>query len=357
MSRWLVVCIVTWMSLPSAVLAQAQDAEASTDPPTTKIEVIAPDSALIKQDLRDHRWGEVVRDVWEVELFKAGNTGVHLNQLIIALLLCLVGVWLARRVSNLMHRRLRHMRHVDPNVAAALQKLSFYGLSTVVVLIALPIAGVPITIFTVLGGAIAIGIGFGAQNLFNNLISGLIIMSERPIRLGDIVEVGDHHGRIEEIGNRCTRVRRFDGIDVLVPNSSFLQEPVVNWTLKDTDLRGSVSVGVAYGSPVSTVRDLILKAAKDHGKIHPSPNPEVLFTEFGDNTLNFVVYFWCTVTRPLDLRRIESDLRYKIDHLFHDAGITIAFPQRDVHLDTLRPLEVRLSAANPGDTSPLEPLP
>ncbi|MEM8737876.1 MAG: mechanosensitive ion channel domain-containing protein [Planctomycetota bacterium] len=310
-------------------------------------------SLSLREDLGRFNWLGAGRDIWYAELFHAGGNPIRLNQLVIALLVIAIGLWVSRQVAQRVGRRVSKVKRVDANFAAAIQKIVFYALCVVVFFTALPIAGIPMAIFTVLGGGVALGIGLGAQNLFNNLISGLILMFERPIRLGDIVVAGEQEGRVEDIGNRCTRIRRFDGIDVLVPNSSLLQQPVVNWTLKDANIRGSVTVGVAYGSPVEQVRDLIGKAAAEHPRILREPPPEVLFTDFADNTLNFEVYFWANVTRPLDLRRIQSDLRFHIDQLFHEAGIVIAFPQRDVHLDTLRPLEVRmLQSPAPASGSP-----
>jgi len=286
--------------------------------------------------------GGVAVAIWRMELFKAGDEPITISQLVVALLVLVLGVWLAKRVTKLMQRRLLRHRRVDVNAAALIQKLVFYLMIMVIGLIALGIAGIPITIFTVLGGAVAIGIGFGAQALFGNLISGLILMVEKPIRLGDIVEVSGMQGRVEEIANRCTRVRRFDGIDVLVPNRTLLDEPVINWTLYDSDVRGSVTVGVAYGSRTDMVERLIMKVVSGHEKVHEKPPPEVLFQEFGDNSLNFEVFFWTGVTRPMDLRRVESDIRYRIDAVFREAEIEIAFPQRDVHFKPGEPLTVRL---------------
>jgi len=290
--------------------------------------------------------GEVVSELWNMRLFSSGETEVYLNQLVVALVVVVVGLAAARVFAGLVGGRLRSMGRIDRNTAHLLQKLLFYLLTVVLVLVALPIAGIPITIFTVLGGALAIGVGFGAQNLFNNLISGFIIMIEKPIRIGDIVEVEGSNGRIEDIGNRCVRVRRTDGVDVLMPNSAFLENPVINWTLFDYEVRGKVTVGVAYGSPCRDVERLILQAAREHAGVRDEPPPLVLFEEFGDNALTFTVLFWAHVERPMDMRRIQSDLRYRIDELFREAGITIAFPQRDVHLDTLSPLEVRLTPSN-----------
>lgn len=285
---------------------------------------------------------QLIQDVWHAQLFHAGDTTIHLNQIIIAMLVAVIGIWISRRVTNTVRRRLTNVSRLDRNAALAIQKIVFYTLVVVVVMIALPIAGIPITIFTVLGGAIAIGVGFGAQNLFNNLISGIIIMTEQPIRLGDVVEVGENQGRIEEIGNRCTRLRRFDGIDVLIPNSHFLENEVVNWTLHDMDIRGTVTVGVAYGSPTRLVEKLIHQAVNEHEKVSKDRDIVVLFTNFGDDALTFESFFWTNMTRPLDRRRLESDVRFRIDELFRENDITIAFPQRDVHLDSEQPLRVQM---------------
>lgn len=285
---------------------------------------------------------QVLRDLWHAELFTAGDAPVHLNQLIIAFLVAVMGILVARRLTIAAQRRLTQFTTIDRNAAAAIQKIIFYLLVGIVIMIALPIAGIPITIFAVMGGALAIGVGFGAQNLFSNLIAGLMIMSEKPIRLGDVVEVGDMRGKIEDIGSRSTRIRRFDGIDVLVPNSHFIQNPVVNWTLSDADVRGSVTVGVAYGSDTKLVASLIRQAAEEEAEVLKEPEISVFFTDFGDNALMFELYFWCNISRPVSLRQIQSNLRFRIDELFREAGISIAFPQRDVHLDTLRPLQVSL---------------
>ena len=281
--------------------------------------------------------------VWNFELFKSGDSSIYFSQVIIALLVVFVGIFISRMISRRIGKRLARVGNLNQNTSHVLQRLFNLVFIVIIVLVALPIAGIPITIFTVLGGAVAIGVGFGAQNLFNNLISGLILMIEKPIRIGDIVEVGDEVGKVEDIGNRCVRVRRGDGIDVLIPNSQFLENQVVNWTLSDSDIRGEVLVGVAYGSDTKKTHDLMLQAAGEYEKIHSSPEPFVLFEDFGDNALGFRLYYWASVNRPLDVRRINSFLRFRIDDLFKEAGITIAFPQRDVHLDTLSPLEVNIT--------------
>ena len=286
-------------------------------------------------------WDWIVK-IWNLKLFSSGDSDIQLNQIVIAILTIYIGIYIAKKLTQIVGNRLEALGKLDHNTAFILQKIVSYILFVIVILIAMPIAGIPITIFTVLGGALAIGVGFGAQNLFNNLISGLILMIERPIRIGDIIEHAGMEGKIADIGNRCVRIRRSDGVDVLLPNSHFLEKEVINWTLHDSDIRGSVSVGVAYGSDTEKVKSLMEKAARDHPKVNQFKEILVLFEEFGDNSLLFTVLFWTLVTRPMDLRRIQSDIRFEIDKTFREADLVIAFPQRDVHIDSLAPLEVRI---------------
>jgi len=280
-------------------------------------------------------------NIWRYQLFKIGESTVEVNQIILSMAILLGGIWLSRRLTRMAQPRLS--KHLDRSVAAAIQKIAFYFLVVFVVLISFQVVAIPLTMFTFLGGALAIGIGFGAQNLINNFISGLILMIERPIRIGDLLEVEGNQGRVHSIGYRCTLIKKSDGVDLLVPNSTLLETNVINWTLSDNRFRTSVTVGVAYGSPTSEVASLIRKAVDEHAEILKDPEPIVTFDEFGDNTLNFQVYFRCEVQSFMDLRIIRSDVRFRIDELFREAGVVIAFPQRDVHLDTLRPLEVRVT--------------
>jgi len=210
---------------------------------------------------------------------------------------------------------------------------------------ALGMLRIPVTALAFVSGAVAIGIGFGAQNIINNLISGWILMSERPVRIGDFVELdADNRGTVETIGNRSTRIRRFDGVHLLVPNSQMLERMVINWTLVDRKFRTSVRVGVMYGSPVRLVEKLLHQAAAQHVDTLADPAPVVVFEDFGDNALIFDVFFWCEAHAERDLRTIRSDIRFRIDELCREHDIVIAFPQRDVHLYAKTPIEIRQSS-------------
>ena len=165
-------------------------------------------------------------------------------------------------------------------------------------------------------------------------------------RIGDFIEIDAWQGTVERVGNRSTRIRRTDGVHLLVPNSQLLERTVVNWTLVDQEIRTTVRVGVEYGSPVRRVSELILQAVTEQGQVKRSPTPSIVFEDFGDNSLVFDAYFWCDVTGEKLLREIRSDIRFRICDLFAENGIVVAFPQRDVHLDSSGPLEIRITEQN-----------
>lgn len=291
--------------------------------------------------------GEWLSWFWNYQIFRVGEADVTVSQIVFTLILLIVGIWLSRWISRRVRLRLMGHTGLDISAATAVEKVLFYLLIVVVVLMALQTMKVPITMFTVFGGAIAIGVGFGAQAIFSNFISGLILMLDRPIRLGDTVEVSGNYGKIAEIGARCTRLRRFDGVDVLVPNSSLIENDLINWTLADKHVRQVVRVGIAYGSDVRLAEKLLLQAANEQPEVLTEENryTHVIFDEFGDNALTFDLYFWLELTDAVIMRVVRSNIRFRIDELFREAGISIAFPQRDTHLDTRKPLEVKVLTA------------
>lgn len=280
--------------------------------------------------------------VWNFELLVIDDKAVTIKKVIISLLILTLGLFLTRRITQVIRYQAQTHIHLDESAAAALAKILYYFLIVVLVLFALHLVSIPLTLFTFLGGAIAIGIGFGAQNLLNNFLSGLIILMERPVKINDIIEVEGNYGIVRDIGARCTLIRLTSGIDVLVPNSSILEKNVVNWTHSDLNIRFSVKVGVAYGSPTRQVEKLIKQAVDENENILTFPAPIILFEDFGDNALSFEVFFWVQVHRLMDSRIVRSDLRFRIDELFREHKITIAFPQCDVHLDSLKPVDVRI---------------
>jgi small-conductance mechanosensitive channel len=246
-------------------------------------------------------------------------------------MLIVAGFVLGNIFRRIISRRLVQMS-LQQDAIHAIERITFYTILLVVVMTALSLLHIPLTAFAFISGAIAIGVGFGAQNILNNFISGWILMSERPVRIGDIIELGDDAGTVEAIGGRSTRIRRTDGVHLLVPNSTLLETTVVNWTLMDRSIRTSVVVGVAYGSPVRQVEALLMQAVTEQEAVIADPGPQVIFDNFGESSLDFEVYFWSDVGNERGLRQIRSDIRFRITDLFQEHGIAIPFPQRDVHL-------------------------
>lgn len=270
----------------------------------------------------------------------SGQT-ITVGQVLSVITLLLVGYYGSRLVGFFLGRRLAKT-DLRPDVVHIFKRIAFFTILVLVFITALGLLGIPLTAFAFATGALAIGIGFGAQNIINNFISGWILMAERPIRIDDFIEIDSTYGVVENIGTRSTRIRRTDGVHLLVPNSALLERTVVNWTLVDKEVRTTIRVGVEYGSPVRKVAELILQAVKDQKEVKSKPHPSVVFEDFGDNSLVFDTYFWCDVGGEKFLREIRSAIRFRICDLFEANNIVVAFPQRDVHLDTKNALEIRL---------------
>lgn len=293
-------------------------------------------------------WWTTVKSVWEYPLVPADGTPVTVGKLVLALLLLTLGLWISRGLSRLFARRVLERFRLDEGAIATLRTLTFYFLVVAFFLWALNVVEIPLTLFTFLGGAVAIGVGFGSQNIVNNFMSGLILMVERPVKVGDLIELEGAAGRVEHIGLRSTRIRSGDNTHVIVPNSTLLESRVLNWTLSDNTIRTHMDVGVAYGSDLGKVRECLEQAMAESKKVLEKPAPEILFMDFGDNALVFRTLFWTKVRMPLDQVRAQSDVRFRADALFREAGVVVAFPQRDVHLDGLGPVEVRLRRGGKG---------
>jgi potassium efflux system protein len=294
------------------------------------------------QDILEGLWSKI-EGIWQIELWVIDERAVTVKKVVVALLILIIGMILLKRITPIFGKRLLKVKRLDQSSTAAVQKVLYYIALFFLILFALKTVNIPLTAFTFLGGAVAIGVGFGAQNLINNFISGFILMVERPVKIGDLVEVESNYGVIEEIGARATRIRTAGNVHLLVPNSSFLEKNIINWTLSDQKIRANITVGVAYGADTRKVTERMLEAVRGHEKVLKEKKIFVLLNDFGDNALIFDVYFWIRIRRPMERRMVESDIRFRIDELFREAGIVIAFPQRDIHLHTSKPIDLRLS--------------
>lgn len=271
------------------------------------------------------------------------------GKIVIAIVYLVVGIIIIRLFCRYVIKAFLQRLGMDAGAILALSSLTFYCLLFFVLLTTLRSISIPLTVFAFLGGALAIGIGFGSQNLLANFISGILLLIERPIRPGDLIEVDGVVGVVQTIGPRCTRLLTFSNVDHLIPNSKLLENKVINITFKDKIVRTIVSVGVEYGCDLREVFRLMKKAVVEHGLIEKYPEPYVTLTEFGDNAVLFDVRFWIDMKDNVNRLIVESDVRHRIYNLFRDSGIVIAFPQRDLHLDTSSPLEIKM--VPPGENS------
>ena len=212
-------------------------------------------------------------------------------------------------------------------------------------LLTLNLAHIPFAVFAFLGGALAIAAGFGTQTIIKNFISGMLVLMERQVQVGDIVQVDNITGTVTEVNLRSSTVRGFDGVETIVPNSALIENKVTNWTHSDRKVRRVLNVGVAYGSPVREVADMLRDCGRRHGLVLGDPEPMVIFSDFGDSAMIFSLYIWVELAPDVNSMQVLSDLRFMIEKRFAEAGIVIAFPQRDVRLDAVKPLRVEVVSA------------
>lgn len=328
----------------SARQVALEDALRSIDTTTALAQRISAEISERRQHLSwrerlTRAWAWLV-DLWNIELYTIGDNSVTVGKVNVALLVLVLGLTMTGKVTRFFSRRLLTRLPITDSVKANLERSLRYFFFLLVFLFALQVVNIPLTIFTFLGGTLAIAVGFGAQNILNNFISGLILMVEQPVRVGDLIEVEQTTGVVEEIGARSTRVRMGTGIHVVLPNSVLLENRVINWTLTDQRIRTSVSVGVAYGIDPQEVIGLIKRAALMTEKVEKSPEPFVLLEDFADSALTFTIHFWVSLAQPLNKRMAESELRIAIEQMFRSHKIPIPFPQRDLNFNGPVPVTV-----------------
>ena len=214
-----------------------------------------------------------------------------------------------------------------PETISMLVKYLIVGIGYFVAITSL---GFEMSQLTIIFGALSVGIGFGLQNIFNNLVSGLILIFSRPIRIDDTIEISNMVGRVNSIGIRSSNVRTFDGAEVIIPNGNLISNEVINWTLSDQRRRIQVMIGVAYGSDVRQVSGLLKTILHENDQVMKFPDPMILFDEFADSSLNFKLLFW--TENIADWMQVKSDVLFEINDVFTKENVEIPFPQRDIHM-------------------------
>ena len=239
-------------------------------------------------------------------------------------------------------------RKMDIGIKESLKRLFHYGFFTLGFLIAVSTAGLDLQKITILVGALGVGIGFGLQNIVNNFVSGLILLFERPVKVGDIINIDQDWGTITKIGLRSTVFETFDNSEIIVPNADLIAQKVTNWTFSNKVVRAVLPVGVAYGSPLEKVLEILNKAAKEHPDVLKYPVPNSIFEGFGSSSIDFQLRFW---VRTIDERlRIRTEVAVIIDRLFREENIVIAFPQLDLHLRSIDSGLQPLGGEKPSET-------
>lgn len=276
-----------------------------------------------------------------------GKIPVTLGMLLRALMFFVIGYWISARIANRIQSTLVTRGHVADAQARTLRNWAMIVVGVFLVLGTLAFLKIPLTVFAFFGGALAIGLGFGMQTLIKNFISGIIVLVERKVRVGDILDVDGIVGTVVEVNTRSSIIRSPDDVETIIPNSLFLENRVTNWTLSSAKVRRNLRVGVAYGSEPKAIMEILTESAARHGLVCKDPAPFAVFEDFGDNSLIFSLYFWLELRGGTNAMIVTSDLRLMIDKRFGEEGIGIPFPQRDMHLTTTSPLEIRISNSEP----------
>ncbi|MGB7440168.1 MAG: mechanosensitive ion channel domain-containing protein [Coleofasciculaceae cyanobacterium] len=275
---------------------------------------------------------------WRYQLFEFLNSPViklgesHYSAVELLLLIVLtVGLWLAvSTFTRFFKSYVLSKTGADTGTQQVIATLTHYLLVFLGLIVLLQSSGLDLSAFAIFASVLGVGIGFGVQNIANNLISGLIITLERPIKEGDFVKVGELLGIVKSIGARSTIIQTLDQVAIIVPNSRFLENEVINWSYGDPVSRLRIPVGVAYGSNVEQVKRALLEAARSHPEVLNRPKPQVWFQEFGESSLNFDLLVWTGV--PKKQFMVKSDLNYRIEACLRRYGIEVPFPQRDLNI-------------------------
>ena len=284
---------------------------------------------------------KILEDISEIlgkNLGVIGEVNITPARLMTVLLIIALTFWISRLMQRVLRRNLFIRIGLREGTQSTICRVLHYSIMCLGAFIAVTIAGINLTGLAAITAVLMVGISLGLQNVTSNFISGLILLIERPVQVGDFVEVGGVQGKVRTIRGRSTTVDTLDNVSIIVPNLNFISENVTNWSFRDTKVRIHVSVGVSYGSDVDLVAETLLEAGRAHSEVLAHPEPQIQFLEFGDSSLNFDLLVWLR-----DASRqyfVKSDLNFAIVKAFRERDITIPFPQRDLHLRSAVPMNL-----------------
>ncbi|WP_158858431.1 mechanosensitive ion channel family protein [Lunatibacter salilacus] len=288
----------------------------------------------IYQDIKDGDLGsfwDQLKDWLQWNILSLGDSKITLG-LLLWLIISISAIFiLSELIRKVLANKILSRYDLDLGTRQSIATIVKYILICLGFITILQNTNVDLSALGILAGAIGVGIGFGLQNITNNFISGLIILFERPIKIGDRIEVNGVNGDVIKISARSTMVVTNDNISIIVPNSQFIDSPVINWSHHDRNVRFNIPVGVSYKETPERIKEILIEVAKENPGVLKSPGPDVLFDSYGDSSLNFNLRIWTTeyTSKP---RVLKSQLYYEIFKRFTAEGIEIPFPQRDLHI-------------------------
>ena len=281
-------------------------------------------------------WEDIL-EMLRKKLVSLGDVTITPAVLITIVLIMLTALWGSQLLQRMLRRNLFRRMHLNEGTQATICRILHYVIMLVGIFIAINQVGISLTTLAAISAVLMVGIGLGLQNITTNFISTLIMLFERPVQVGDFVEVSGVQGRIRRIKTRSSVVETLDNVSIIVPNSNFISENVTNWSYRDSKVRIHILVGVSYSSDVDLVEETLLRVGRAHQEVLLNPEPTVQFLEFGDSSLNFDLLVWIN-----DASRqyfVRSDLNFAVVKAFREQDITIPFPQRDLHVQSAIPLE------------------
>ncbi|MEQ6119847.1 mechanosensitive ion channel domain-containing protein [Reichenbachiella sp. MALMAid0571] len=272
-----------------------------------------------------------VQEFIEFKIISFGDyfvTPLHIMQMVILIIVS----WTIILISKQVVQRQINSGRFDKGRGKALFQILNYSIIVLTIIAGLDMVGVKITLLLAGSAALLVGVGLGLQQVFNDIVSGILLLFEGTVTVGDIIELNNIVGKVEKISIRTSKIETRDGIVIIVPNSKLVSDNVINWSHNRSVTRFRIKVGVAYGSDVSLVMKLLSDSALEHPEVVRTPEPKARFIDFGESSLDFELLFYSK--RMFDIEFVRSDIRVKIDQKFRENNITIPFPQRDLHFKT-----------------------
>ncbi len=270
-----------------------------------------------------------INEILDYELFSAGDYTIHLIEVIRLFFLIVISWIVVKVISRLIQRRVKSGKF-DKGRGHAFFQILRYMIIIMTILFGMDMVGIKLTLLLAGSAALLVGIGLGLQQVFNDIVSGILLLFEGTVTVGDIVELNSVIGKVKAISIRTSRIETRDKIIIIVPNSKLVSDNVINWSHSRRPTRFKINVGVAYGSDVPLVMRLLCEAASQHADVEKTPEPIARFSDFGESSLDFELLFFCK--KMFDGEFIRSDIRVAIDEKFRKNNVTIPFPQRDLHL-------------------------